>query len=252
MKLLASQKMKTGALALTGLILLVVTIFIIGNQKNLFANTFDLQVKYRNVSGLQSGNFVRLTGINVGTVESVRILNDSTVNVVLAIQKSVQKFIRRDAYATIGSDGLMGDKIVLIEHGSDTAAVVKNGDYIGGNEPVEMSSILARMGDIADNASILTENLAEVMYKVNNGQGSFGRLLNSDQLARKLEGTVASTQQTVETIQKGAQGFTDNMEAAKHNFLLRGFFKKKEKKRVQDSIAAAKAKAQPLDSKKKN
>jgi phospholipid/cholesterol/gamma-HCH transport system substrate-binding protein len=252
MKLLASQKMKTGALALTGLILLVVTIFIIGNQKNLFANTFDLQVKYRNVSGLQSGNFVRLTGINVGTVESVRILNDSTVNVVLAIQKSVQKFIRRDAYATIGSDGLMGDKIVLIEHGSDTAAIVKNGDYIGGNEPVEMSSILARMGDIADNASILTENLAEVMYKVNNGQGSFGRLLNSDQLARKLEGTVASTQQTVETIQKGAQGFTDNMEAAKHNFLLRGFFKKKEKKRVQDSIAAAKAKAQPLDSKKKN
>jgi phospholipid/cholesterol/gamma-HCH transport system substrate-binding protein len=252
MKLLASQKIKTGALALTGLILLVVAIFIIGNQKNLFANTFDLQVKYRNVSGLQSGNFVRLTGINVGTVASVRILNDSTVNVVLAIQKSVQKFIRRDAYATIGSDGLMGDKIVLIEHGSDTAAIVKNNDYIEGNEPVEMSSILARMGDIADNASILTENLAEVMYKVNNGQGSFGRLLNSDQLARRLEGTVASTQQTVQTIQKGAQGFTDNMEAAKHNFLLRGFFKKKEKKRVQDSIAAAKAKVQPLDPKKKN
>jgi phospholipid/cholesterol/gamma-HCH transport system substrate-binding protein len=250
MKLLASQKIKTGALVLTGLILLIVTIFIIGNQKNLFANTFDLQVKYRNVSGLQSGNFVRLTGINVGTVSSVRILNDSTVNVVLAIQKSVQKFIRKDAYATIGSDGLMGDKIVLIEHGSDTAAIVKNNDYIGGNEPVEMSSILARMGDIADNASILTENLAEVMYKVNNGQGSFGRLLNSDQLARRLEGTVASTQQTVETIQKGAQGFTDNMEAAKHNFLLRGFFKKKEKKRVQDSIAAAKT--QPLDPKKKN
>ncbi|MBV9986278.1 MAG: MCE family protein [Chitinophagaceae bacterium] len=252
MKLLASQKMKTGALVLTGVILLVLAIFVIGSQKNLFANTFNLQVKYRNVSGLQAGNAVRLTGINVGTVESVRIVNDSTVNVVLAIQKSVQKFIRLDDYATIGSDGLMGDKIVLIEHGNDSAAIVKNNDYIAGNEPVEMSSILARMSDIADNASILTENLAEVMYKVNTGQGSFGRLLNSDQLARRLEGTVASTQQTVQTIQKGAEGFSENMEAAKHNFLLRGFFKKKEKKRIQDSIAAAKAKAQPVDPKKKN
>lgn len=249
MKLLASQKMKTGALVLGGIILLVLVIFIIGNQKNMFANTFNLQVKYRNVSGLQAGNFVRLTGINVGTVQSVRIINDSTVNVVLSLQKSVQKFIRKDAFATIGSDGLMGDKLVLIEHGSDSTAIVQPNDYIQGNEPVEMSSILARMGDIADNATVLTENLAEVMYKINNGEGSFGRLLNSDQLARRLEGTVSSTQATVQTIQKGAQGFSDNMEAVKHNFLLRGFFKKKEKKRVQDSIAAAKAAQDP---KKKN
>ena len=251
MKLLQSQKMKTGGLVLAGLLLLLITIFIIGSRKNLFSNTFEVHVKYKNVSGLQSGNFVRFTGINVGTVGSIHILNDSTVGVTLTLQRSVQKFIKRDAWASIGSDGLMGDKIVLIEHGSDTVAVIRDGDYIEGQDPTEISSILARMGDITDNATVLTENLAEVMYKINNGAGSLGRLLNSDQLAKRLEGTAAATQQTMQTIKQGAQGFSDNMEAAKHNFLLRGFFKKKEKKRIADSIAAAKASAQPLDPKKK-
>jgi phospholipid/cholesterol/gamma-HCH transport system substrate-binding protein len=251
MKLLASQKMKTGALVLVGFILLVLAIFLIGSRKNMFDRTFTVQVKYTNVSGLQVGNAVRFTGINVGTVESIRILNDSTVNVSLAVQKSVQQFIKKDAYASIGSDGLMGDKLVIIEHGSPNAPVIQDNDYIDGENPVEMSNILARMGDVADNATILTGNLAEIVYKVNNGEGSLGRLLNSDALARRLEGTVASTQETVESIQKGAEGFSDNMEAVKNNFLFRGYFKRREKKRIQDSIAAANAKTQPVDPKKK-
>lgn len=251
MKLLASQKMKTGALVLVGLILLVLAVFLIGNRKNLFDRTFNVQVKYTNVSGLQAGNFVRFTGINVGTVESIRILNDSTVNVTLALQESVQKFIKKDAYASIGSDGLMGDKIVIIEHGSPDAPVIKENEYIEGEDPVEMSSILARMGDVADNATILTGNLAEIVYKVNNGEGSLGRLINNDRLARNLEGTIASTQQTVESIQKGAEGFSDNMDAVKNNFLFRGYFRRKEKKRIQDSINAAKAKMQQTAPKKK-
>lgn len=252
MKLLASQKMKTGALVLAGVVLLVLAIFFIGSQKNMFSSTFKVQVQYANVSGLQVGNFVRFTGINVGTVESIRIVNDSTVNVTLALQKDVQKFIKKDAYATIGSDGLMGDKLVIIEHGSPEAAVIKENEYLEGEDPVEMSDILARMGDVADNATILTGNLAEIVYKVNNGEGSLGRLLNSDQLARKLEGTVASTQQTVQSIQQGAEGFSDNMQAVKNSFLFRGYFRRKEKKRVADSIAAAKAKTQPASPKKKN
>jgi phospholipid/cholesterol/gamma-HCH transport system substrate-binding protein len=252
MKLSATQKMKTGGLVLVGFILLVLAVFFIGSQKNLFDSTFRVHVKYTNVSGLQSGNFVRFTGINVGTVESIRILNDSTVMVTLAIQKSVQQFIKKDAWASIGSDGLMGDKIVLIEHGSDTAPVVQDNGFLDGDDPVEMSSILARMGDVADNATILTGNLAEIVYKINNGEGSLGRLINSDQLARNLEGTMASTQQTVQSIRKGAEGFSDNMEAVKSNFLFRGYFKRKEKRRIQDSIAAAKAKTAPEQPKKKS
>lgn len=245
MKLLASQKIKTGLFVLAGLLLLVLAIFFIGNQKNLFNSTFNVQVKYKNVSGLQVGNFVRLAGINIGTVQDIGILNDSTVNVVLALQKSNHKFIKADAVASIGSDGLMGDKLVQIVHGTDSAPVIKENGYLVGRDPVEMSSIMTKMTVIADNAALLTDNLAGIVYKINSGQGSLGRLINSNQLAKSLEGTMASTQQTVETIKQGAQGFSDNMEAAKHNFLLKGFFKKKEKQRIQDSIAKAQGKTDP-------
>jgi phospholipid/cholesterol/gamma-HCH transport system substrate-binding protein len=245
MKLLFSQKLKTGLFVLCGFVLLFLAIFLIGNQKNLFKKTFYVQVKYKNVSGLQVGNFVRLTGINVGTVSDIQILNDSTVKVKLALQNSVHKFIKTDAIANIASDGLMGDKIIQIIHGSDSSAVIQDNGYLHSQDPVEMSTLLAKMTIIADNAAVLTDHLAKIVSKVNNGQGSLGRLLNNDNLARNLEGTVVTAKQTVQTIKKGAEGFSENMEAAKHNFLLKGFFKKKEKQRIQDSIAKANTTPQP-------
>ena len=77
--------------------------------------------------------------------------------------------------------------------------------------------------------------LASVMGKINRGEGSFGRLINDDHLVKNLEGTLSTARETVGTVKKTATSVTDNMEAAKHSFLLRGYFRKKEKKRIQDS-----------------
>ena len=250
MEPLSSQKIKTGILVLVGFLLLLLAVYFIGQQKNLFDKTFTIQVKYKNVSGLQVGNFVRFTGINIGTVDNIKILNDSTAQVNLSVQKSVQKYIKTDAVATITSDGLMGDKLIQIVHGSDTASLVKDNDFIIGQNPVEMNTIMTKMTVVAENAAVLTDNLADIAYKVNNGEGSLGRLINSDKLAKNLEGTLASSQQTVQSIKKSADGFSDNMEAVKHNFLLRGYFKKKERKRIQDSIAQAKVTVTPAPKKK--
>ena len=250
MEPLSSQKVKTGILVLVGFLLLILAVYFIGQQKNLFDKTFTIQVKYKNVSGLQVGNFVRFTGINIGTVDNIKILNDSTAQVNLSVQKSVQKYIKTDAVATITSDGLMGDKLIQIVHGSDTALLVKDNDFIIGQNPVEMNTIMTKMTVVAENAAVLTDNLADIVYKINTGEGSLGRLINSDKLAKSLEGTLASSQQTVQSIKKSADGFSDNMEAVKHNFLLRGYFKKKERKRVQDSIAQAKTIVTPAPKKK--
>jgi phospholipid/cholesterol/gamma-HCH transport system substrate-binding protein len=83
--------------------------------------------------------------------------------------------------------------------------------------------------------------LSSIFRKVNDGKGTLGRLLNDEKIASDLEKTVASAKKTVSTANKAAEGLNDNMEAAKSNFLLRGFFKKKEKKRIADSTAKAKA-----------
>src|SRR4051812_31589235 len=108
-----------------GLALFVLAIFIIGKQKNLFNPVFSLTATFYNISGLQVGNNIRFSGINVGTVDNIRIINDSTVLVDMIIQKEVQKFIKTDCEVAIGSEGIIGDKILIITQGKGSTTMVK-------------------------------------------------------------------------------------------------------------------------------
>lgn len=252
MKPTAEQKTKTGIFVLAGILLLLVTIFIIGKQKNLFDRTFTIHSKFSNVSGLLSGNYVRLAGINIGTVTDIIIINDSTVKVSLQLEQAIKKFIKADAVVSIGSDGIMGDKLLQISPGTSESGIVKENAFIVGIDPVEISDIMIKLTAIADNAELLTENLADIVFKINNGEGSLGRLLNSNQLAKNLESTIASSEQTVKSIKKGADGFSENMKAAKSNFLLKGYFRRQEKKRVEDSTKKANLKKSKKTVKKTN
>jgi phospholipid/cholesterol/gamma-HCH transport system substrate-binding protein len=240
MKTNLSQKVKTGIFVTIGIGILLVAVFIIGNQKNLFDNRFTIKANFNNVSGLQAGNLVRFAGINVGTVSDISIINDTTVQVSLALQESVKKFIKQDASANIGNDGLMGDKIIQISPGSAGQPLVKENSVITGKNPLNIDAVMVKLNNIATNAETMTSSLAEIVGKVNNGQGSLGRLINNDKLARNLEGTLNSTTETVKSIKKGAEGFSDNMDAVKNSFLLKGYFKKKERQRIADSTKKAK------------
>jgi phospholipid/cholesterol/gamma-HCH transport system substrate-binding protein len=238
MKTSSTQKIKTGIFILAAFGVLALTIFLIGNQKNMFSSTFPAHANFSNVSGLQLGNFVRFAGIDVGTVNAITIKNDTTVRVDFVLQKNVKPFIKADSRASIGSDGLMGDKLVQIAPGTDSAGPLLNGELIAVN-PMDMDKMMAKLGGIANDAQTITSNLAGIIYKVNNGSGSLGKLLNSNDLANNLESTVKTTYQTENTINKAASGVSDNMDAAKHSFLFRGYFKKKEKQRIADSIKNA-------------
>ena len=89
-------KIRLGLFVAGGLALFVIAIFIIGKQKNLFNPVFKLTTTFYNVSGLQVGNNIRFSGINVGTVDNIRIINDSTVKVEMSIKKNVNQFIKSD------------------------------------------------------------------------------------------------------------------------------------------------------------
>ncbi len=240
MKTTGGQKVKTGIFVLVALGVLALTIFLIGRQKSMFTDTFSIHSNFKNVSGLQIGNFVRFAGINVGTVDNITIKNDTTVRVDIVLQTKVKPFIKSDSKVSIASDGLMGDKLVQIAAGSDSATAIKDGELLAVN-PMDMDKIMTKLGIIADNAAVITGNLGEIVGKVNNGKGSLGRLLNSNQFEKDIEATVQSTNQTVQNIGKAASNANDNLEAAKHSILFRGYFNKKEKKRIQDSTKAAKA-----------
>jgi phospholipid/cholesterol/gamma-HCH transport system substrate-binding protein len=111
-------KVRLGLFVAGGLALFVLAIFIIGKQKNLFNPVFKLTSTFYNVSGLQVGNNIRFSGINVGTVDNIRIINDSTVRVDMLIRKEVHQFIKTDCEVAIGSEGLIGDRLLIITQGS--------------------------------------------------------------------------------------------------------------------------------------
>ncbi|HEY9197143.1 MAG TPA: MlaD family protein, partial [Mucilaginibacter sp.] len=121
MRTTAPQKIRIGLFAFAGLVILVLAVFFIGNRKGMFSSTFNVYGTFKNVSGLQVGNNVRFAGINVGVVEAINIVTDSSVRVDLTLNDKVKKFIKTDSKLSIGSDGLMGDKLVVLAPGGVTS-----------------------------------------------------------------------------------------------------------------------------------
>jgi len=229
MKSTTTQKIKLGIFTTIGILLLLIGIFLIGRNKNMFGKTFTLYGSFKNVGGLQTGNNVRFVGINIGTVESIEIISDSLAKVGIRLQEKVKPFIKKNAVASISSDGLMGDKLIVISSGSEVAPPIADGNTIKTVDPVEFDKVMGKISNVAENAEIITDQLAGIISQVNEGKGSIGKLLYSDSMANSLEGTVRDARQAVKSVKKGTEGFNENMEAVKHNFLLRGYFRKKEK-----------------------
>jgi len=249
MKTTSGQKIKIGLFTFLGLLVLVLAIFFIGNRKNLFSSTFTIYGTFKNVNGLQVGNNVRFAGINVGVVEAINIVTDSAVRVDLTLNNNVRKFIKKDSKLAIGSDGLMGDKLIVIAPGGITSTeAVGAGGHLDAVNPVDVDKIIAKMTKVIDNAETLTGGLSQIVAKVNSGQGSIGRLLNSDKLSKDLEGTVKQAQKTMKNVHATTTTLNTDLKAAQSNFLLKPFFKKKKKKAMQDSIKKAQDAASPNNS----
>src|ERR1035437_2803353 len=234
-------KVRLGLFIAGGLALFVLAIFIIGKQKNLFNPVFKLTTTFHNVSGLLVGNNIRLTGINVGIVDNIKIINDSTVQVDMLIKKSVQRFVKADCEVGIGSSGIIGDRLLIITQGSNDAPLVKDGQKLESSEPVETDAIMASLQVTAGNAAVISQELTEIMLKINSGKGTLGRLIQDSTIARNFN-------QTMVNLKNSSQGLDENMEAAKHNFLLKGYFNKKtraaeKKKKDEDELKAAEEKA---------
>ena len=219
-------KVRLGLFVAGGLALFILAIFIIGKQKNLFNPVYSLNATFYNVSGLQVGNNIRFSGINIGTVDNITIINDSTVKVDMSIKKEVKKFIKKDSEVAIGSEGLIGDRLLIITQGSTNAPLAIEGQQLASKEPVETDAIMASLKVTAVNAEVISLQLAEIMTKINGGNGTLGRLIQDTAIAENIN-------QTIVNLKKSSKGLGENMEAAKHNFLFRGYFKKKEKAEEQ-------------------
>lgn len=190
------RKFFVAVFILIGFILFVVAIFVIGNKQNLFTPTFQLSSDFETVSGLKEGSVVRFSGITVGTVDKITILDINKVRVDMTIESALSKFIKKDSKATVISEGLVGNKIVEITAGSSASESVKNNDFIASIKPVETEDILRNLKETGENTTKMTKELSDMVANVNRGQGTIGQLMTNNDLYNKMNFTMEGVSQS--------------------------------------------------------
>ena len=318
-----SEKIRLGVFVLLGTVLLVFGAYQIGNQENLFGNTFILKASFKNVSGLKKGNNVRYAGINIGTVKGIEMENDTSIRVSMVIQENMLGHIKKNAVAAIGTDGLVGSMIIDIVPGTGNSPLIQEGGEINSLSKIGTADMLSTLSVTNENAAQLTQDLLKVTASLNKGEGTLGRLLNDTVMGTDLKETlvnlkymsreanatigelnkmvrqfdtkesvagallsdsisgnrmrnaishlenstieiesmsknlssivndikdgkgalnylttdtvlVGQLQNTMQNVDQGVERFNENMEALKHNFLTRGYFKKLEKQEEKE------------------
>jgi len=229
-----SRAARLGAFIVGTLAILAVGVFIIGGKQYLFSSTYQLKAQFDNVVGLDAGGDVRVGGVHSGTIRNIMLPHKpgEKVTVIMDVGKSTHEIIKQDSVATIETEGLLGDQFLAISFGSAGSGDVRDGDLIASQKPLEMADLFQKTSDILDssqqaiqNATRATANLDSISAKIDRGQGTAGALVNDKALYTNLEQTSSTMRDTMAQAQTGVTDFQENMEALKHNFLLRGYFK---------------------------
>ncbi len=318
---------KLGIFVIAGILFLVFTLYMIGKNRSLLGKTFTLHASVTNVSGLVPGNNVRFKGMDVGTVKKIKLENDSIIRVTMLIDDKMKPFIRKNALVSIGTDGLMGNRVLNIIAQSNNFPAVEPDDVLLSRKSVETEEMLRTLNRTNENMVKITGNLYEITEKLNSsetlwsllsdsalahdvktgikdfktagsntasitrtgrelaeklnhGKGIVNQLFtdtlmandlsasisnlkeagnNSAQLTKDVQLAIRDIQQgkgtaglivsdslmreklmrTMTSVEQGTYRFNQNMEALKHNFLFRKYFRRLEKQK-QDSLSSKK------------
>ncbi len=187
MKNKTKNTIKLGLFVTIGFFLIFFSIYFIGQQKGLFKKNFHASAIFQDVKGLQTGSNIRFSGINIGTVNNITILNPTNVKVDFVIEENVRKFIKTDAIAIIGSEGLMGNKIVIIIPGKLDDSIISHDAILKTKKTIELDDILKELDESSKNITFISRNLVDITKKINNGEGVFGKLFTDTSFTNNLD-----------------------------------------------------------------
>lgn len=192
------KNLRLGIFVIFSTIILSIAVYLIGQKRDMFSDTFQLKVMFNNVNGLQAGNNVRFAGINIGSVLAVEIQNDSTIEVTLRIRKNLQTHIKQNAIVTIGTDGLMGNMLVNISPGKGESPVVTDGDYLESYSRIKTDDILKTLNTTNENAAILTSDLVEIVQEIKHGRGTISYLLYDTGMRQQISQAIINLKKATE------------------------------------------------------
>ena len=204
---MAWKELRVGILAILSFVILAAALVLVSGGRGLFTPKYTLKTHLQNASGLRKGSLVWLAGVEVGSVDQVRISRsdrpDRAVEVVMRIDQAFQQSIRRDSEATLGSIGLLGDKYIEISRGSQSAPVVSENGEIDGSSPPDIKRIIQGTNDLMANVGDLVQKITGIAGKINVQEGTLGKLINDPTIFNNLTGTSEDLRGLVNQIKTG-------------------------------------------------
>ncbi len=226
------QKIRLGIFVVAGLIFFAVAIYFIGNKQSLFGKTFTVNSVFRNVNGLQIGNNVRYSGINVGTVSKLEMMSDTAVLVEMRINEKIRQHMKKDVVATVGSDGLVGSMLINIIPGDGDPAILESGDFIKSYSRISGADMLSTLNVTNENAALLTADLLKITQAINEGQGTLGMLVKDPAMANDLIETIKNLKATSKKTVEFMEGLKFTLRNINSDETLAGMI-------INDSVTAA-------------
>lgn len=202
---------RLGIFIFIGTILIILSVFLIGNKESLFVDTVNVYTRFARVEGLKSGAPVMLSGLSIGTVKNIVLSEDSAggVIVTMSIDKKLINFVRLNSEATIETEGLVGKKIISISPGTVDYEIVSEGGFINSKEPLNFTEVVEETTEILKYVKSITKDFADVVSKVNAGKGTIGKLINSDQLYRASVDITKSADTSLQIMTKKLEELTN-------------------------------------------
>jgi phospholipid/cholesterol/gamma-HCH transport system substrate-binding protein len=204
MKSNSGQNLKLGILIVAGLIIFTLGVYFIGNKQNLFGDSILVSSVFKNVNGLQSGNNVRYSGVNVGTVKEIKFLNDTAICVDMLINRENGNLIQFSSLATINSDGLVGSMVLnILPSNKIPSRTIREGDTLASISQVATADMLNTLNKTNENAALLTADLLKITNSINAGEGVLGDLLKDESLAKNIQESAENLNQTTSSAKAG-------------------------------------------------
>ncbi|MBZ9730969.1 MlaD family protein [Salegentibacter sp. JZCK2] len=204
MKSNSGRNLKLGILIVSGLIVFTLGVYFIGNKQNLFGDSILVSSVFKNVNGLQSGNNVRYSGVNVGTVKNIKFLNDTAICVDMLINRETGSLIKFNSLATINSDGLVGSMVLnILPPDKAPSRTIEEGDTLASLSQIATADMLNTLNKTNENAALLTEDLLKITNSINAGEGVLGDLLKDEGLAKNIQESAENLNRTTNSAKAG-------------------------------------------------
>jgi phospholipid/cholesterol/gamma-HCH transport system substrate-binding protein len=179
---------RVGFFVVLGVSALLAAVVLVGTQEGLFQSTFHVSAYFNSVEGVRAGSAVRLAGVDIGVVDKVELSPQETkVHLYLKLNTGMKSFVKKDSYATVMPEGLVGSYYVDVTSGSRTGESIEDGDIIQSKEVLRLSTVMENTVAIMENIRRASNELTKTLVTINEGHGTVGKLIASEDVYRHLE-----------------------------------------------------------------